>query len=195
MKKWMYVAIGVVVVVGVVLAVRFLAPESPPVANDVPGPNGNVVDNGVDGDADNDVDNGVPGVETATSMWFSVEWTNDETGAITYMAKDIGTEDFKLRGDGWEEGLEMGVIINGELGQMWYLEEDDWIGIGIPVEHWGEYWGEYWEGYVTMFNDYITGLHGWTHGDWTYTDPEEGYSVRVYDIEVNPDLDDALFEP
>jgi len=84
MKKWMYVAIGVVLVVGVALGAHFLASERGSVDNDVPGPNGDVVD-------------GVPDVATATSMLFSVEVTNNETAVYTYMAEDIGTDNLKLR--------------------------------------------------------------------------------------------------
>ena len=96
MKKWMFVAIGVVLVVGVALGVYF--------------GQGDVAD-----------------VATATSMLFSVEVTNNETAVYTYMAEDIGTEHLKLRVEWWGEGFAHGVIINGELGQAWYLENGNWL--------------------------------------------------------------------
>ena len=198
MKKWMYVVTGVVVVaavMAVILGVRFLALERPAVENDVPGPNGNVVDNGADSDVDNGVDD-VPDVAAATSIRFSVEWTalDDEAVACTHMAKDIGTEDFKLRIDGQVDSFEagtitVGTIINGELGQAWMFQNGEWVE--IPVE----YWGGYWEGAVTELDAYIAELQGWTHGDWTFAHPDYGYQIRIYDIDVGPDLDDALFEP
>ena len=192
MKRWMYVVTGIVVVaavMAVILGVRFLAPERPAVENHVPGQNGNVVHNGVDGNADNAVDNGVPGVETATSIQLEVEWTNDETVALTYRAKDIGTENFKSRMDGLAEGLEVGIIINGELGRAWSFQDGEWVE--IPDERWDDYW----EAALSELDLYISELQGWTHGDCTFTHPDYRYQVRIYDVEVNPDLPGTLFEP
>ena len=191
MKKWMYVVTGIVVVavvMAVILGVRFLAPERPAVENGVPGPNGNVVDNGADSDVDNGVDD-VPDVATATSIQFKGEWTNDETVTFTYVAKDIGTEDFKSRMDGWAEGLEVGIIINGELGQAWSFQDGEWVE--IPDERWDDYW----EAALSELDLYISELQEWTHGDCTFTHPDYSYQVRIYDIEVEPDLADGLFEP
>lgn len=176
MKRWMFVAIVVVLVVGVALGVRFLASERGPVENDVPGPNGDVVD-------------GVPDVTTATSMLFSVEVTNNETATYTYMAKDIGTEHLKLRVEWWGEGFARGVIIDAELRQVWYLENDDWLE--MPQEEQGQVVGLF----VREFEKHRGELYEWRGGDWTYTDPDFGYSFRIYDIEVDPALDDALFAP
>jgi hypothetical protein len=178
MKKWMYVVIGVVVVVGVVLAVR-LAPERPPVENGIP--------DGVNGVPDN----GVPDIETATSLHFSVEWTNDETGEWTYMGKNMGTEDMKLRFEGTLDDVEEGLIINGELRKMWSLQDGVWFDEGVE----DEYWDMFWDMLAAPFEAYVAELYDWTHGDWTYTEPHTGYSVRIYNIQVNPDLSDALFEP
>lgn len=198
MKRWMYVVTGIVVVavvMAVILGVRFLAPERPAVENHVPGPNGNVVDNGANSDVDNGVDD-VPDVAAATSIRFSVEWTapDDEAVVCTYMAKDIGTEDFRLRIDGQVDGFEAGIIIvgtiiNGELRRGWMFQNDEWVEMSR------ELWERYWQEASPELNRYVTQLHGWTHGDWTFTHPDYGYQVRIYDIEVGPDLDNALFEP
>lgn len=184
MQKWMYVVIGIVAavaVVGVVLGVRYLGPERPPVENGVPPQNGDVV-NGVD-------DNDVPDVAAATSLRFSMEFTNGEIGDFTWLAKNIGTEEFKLRIEGLLYGFEIGYIVNGELQRAWELRDDEWID--MPSEAWDEVW----DGFVTELDVVISELDEGTHGDWTYTDPDEGYLVRIYDIEIDPDLDDALFEP
>jgi len=158
MKKWMFVAIGVVLVVGVALGVYF--------------GQGDVAD-----------------VATATSMLFSVEVTNNETAVYTYMAEDIGTEHLKLRVEWWGEGFAHGVIINGELGQAWYLENGNWLE--LPQKDWDRV--RYM--FVNEFEMHRGELYEWREGDWTYTDPDFGYSFRIYDIEVDPGLDDALFEP
>ena len=156
MKKWMYVAIAVVVVVGVALAVYFVQSD-------------------------------VPSVETATSMLFSVEVTNNETAVYTYMAEDIGTHHLKLRVEWWGEGFKHGVILNGELGQASYLENDNWVE--LPQKEWDAVW----HAFVTEFEMHRSELYEWREGDWTYTDPDFGYLFRIYDIEVDPELDDALF--
>ena len=191
MKRWMYVVTGIVVVavvMAVILGVRFLAPERPAVENHVPGPNGNVVDNGANSDVDNGVDD-VPDVAAATSIRLCVERTNDEKAEYTYVAKDIGTGDFKSRIDGQAEGLEVRIIINGELGQAWIFQNGEWVM--IPDEPWDDYWGAA----LAELDLYISELHGWTGGDCIFTHPEHGYQVKIYDVEVNPDLPDTLFEP
>jgi|GEM_PF-1372618 len=210
MKKWMYAVIAVVVVVGVVLAVT-LAPERPAVENDVNDVPNDVV-NGVpeNGDPDNDVpdngdpdndipdndvpdvpDNDFPDVAGATSIRYTVEWANDVTGTWTYTGKDMGTADMKFRWEGTVDGVTDGFIINGELRKIWSLENGEWVDQDIPPE----YWHMFWESIAAPFEEYTTQLYDWTHGDWTYTDPHTGYSVRIHNIQVNPDLPDALFRP
>ncbi len=183
MKKWMYVVTGVVVVaavMAVILGVRFLAPERPAVENGVPASNGDVVDNGVDG---------IPDVAAATSIRFSVERTNAEKAEYTYSAKDIGTQDFRSRIDGQAEGLEVRIIINGELRQAWVFQDAKWVE--VPDQSWNDYW----EGALSELDLYICELEGCTNGDCIFAHPEHGYQVRIYDIEVDPDLSDALFKP
>ena len=183
MKKWMYVVTGIVVaaaVMAVILGVRFLAPERSAVENGVPAPNGDVVDNGVDE---------VPDVAAATSIRFSIERTNAEKADYTYSAKDIGTQDFKSIIDGHAEGLEVRIIINGELRQGWMFQNPEWVE--IPDESWDAYW----EAALIELDLYISELHGWTGGDCIFTHREHGYQVKIYDVEVNPDLPDTLFEP
>ncbi len=150
----------------------------------------NGIDNGVDNGVENGVDNDVPDVEGATSLQFTVEWSNGESGSWTYMAKDMGTEDLKLRFEGVFEGVEEGFIVNGELRTMWALEDGVWVDQEIPAE----YWDMYWDMWAAPFEAYVGELYGWTGGEWGYTDPYTGLQVRIYDVAVNPDLPDALFE-
>ena len=189
MKKWMYVVIAIVVVVGVVLAVR-LASERPLVENDVNDVANDVVndvpDNGV---PDNDVpDNDVPDVAGATSIRYTVEWTNDERMVWEHWAKDIGTEKLKIR-IGMTNGYDMMYVVNGDLRKVWMVSDGEWIA--MPDEQWDEWWDEH----RADLETHIGELHEWTHGDWTYTEPYTGYSVRIQNIQVNPDLPDALFQP
>lgn len=184
MQRWMYVVVGIVVVLavaGVVLGVRYLAPERPPVDNGLPPQNGDVV---------NDVnDNGVPDVAGATSLRFRMELTNGEIGDFVWAAKNIGTAEFKLRIDGWLYGFDIGYIVNGEIQQAWEFRDDQWTSIPPDI------WDEVWDGFVTELDVVTSELSECTGDDCVYDDPVEEYRVRIYNVEVDPDLDDALFEP
>jgi hypothetical protein len=54
-----------------------------------------------------------------------------------------------------------------------------------------DYFSEYWEAWGGTVEGYQSGLSGWTGGDVTYE--ELGVTVRIYDIVVNPSLEDSLF--
>ena len=162
MKKALSLAMGVVVVLGLVLA-------------------GGCDENGTDD---------TPNVGAATSMRFSVEWTNGHSEQWTYTAKDIGTEDFKLRWEGTSNGDEDGLIMNSELRRLWFLEDGQWVEEDVP----DGFWELFTETYRIAFEAYMTALEDWTDGDWSYTDPGTGGQVRIYDIEIDPDLSDTLFE-
>jgi len=197
MQKWMYAVIAIVAVVavmGVILGVRYLTPDRPPVDNGVPVQNGQPIngdpDNGENG-APNGNGDDVPDVATATSLRFSVDLNNGETVQFTWTAKSIGADDLRLRLEWRWNGFEEGIIIDRQLYRIWHLEE----GVWIEEEMADEYWDVYWDLVMIPFEGYVTALHEWTDGDVTYTDPEEGYVVRIYDISINPELDDALFEP
>jgi len=188
MQKWMYVTIGVVVVGLVILGVRSLAPGRLTVDNGVPAPNGNAA-NGVRDDDDSDGRSGAP----ATSLEFSVDWTNDETTRWKFAAKDIGEADFKLRVDWSVEGgvhpFEEGVIIDAGLRELWHLQDGQWIA--QPAELWESYWGTF---VTALFDVYSAELYARGYQGWTYEDVS-GHSVRVHGIQVNPHLPDSLFKP
>ena len=194
MKKGMYVALGIVLSLSLVLTFGCGESEPTPIENDVPDVEvGNdVPDPEVGNDVpDPEVGNDVPDVAAATSMQYTVEWTNGETGEWTWMAKDMGTENLKLRWEGSVDGSEEGMIINGELRKIWTLTDGAWIEEDIPHG----YWDMVWRGFAAPFEAHTTQLHDWTHGDWTYADPDTGFHVRIHSIQVNPDFPDSLFEP
>ena len=174
MQKWMYVVIvivAVVAVVGVVLGVRYLVPERPPVENG----------------------NGIPDVATATSLRFGMEFMEGENGdvigEVIWLAKNIGTDQFKLRIEGSVFGFRIGYIVNGELGRAWVSSDDGWGN--MPPDNWSADWDDF----VNRLDEVIRELQECTQGDCSYFDPEDEQWVRIYDISINPDLDDALFEP
>ncbi|MFP3897741.1 MAG: hypothetical protein ACLFVD_00285 [Dehalococcoidia bacterium] len=188
MQKWMYAVIAIAIVVGVVgmvMMVRLLTQERPPVENGMPPQNGNAV-NGVPDNGEN----GVPDVATATSLRFKMELTNGEMGEFTWTARNIGTDGFQLKIEGTLYGYDIGYIVNGELEQIWQLEGGEWIA----KDRGDEDWDEVWDGFVSELDVVRNELYQWTGGNCTYVDPNEGYKVRIYDIEVNPDLSGERFE-
>ena len=191
MKKGMYVALGIVLSLSLVLTFGCGESEPTPIENDVPDVEvGNdVPDPEVGNDVpDPEVGNDIPDVAAATSMQYTVEWTNGERMVWTYWAKDIGTENLKLRIE-MTNGYEMIYVVNGELQKIWGFSDGQWIL--MP----GELWDDYWDEHRTDLETHTTELHDWTHGDWTYADPDTGFQVRIHSIQVNPDLPDSLFEP
>lgn len=129
---------------------------------------------------------GEGGIGEATSLSCKVDVTNETTTTATYQAKDIGSDDMKMRIEGTTAGTEFKYIINGEEQKAWMYAAGQWI------EH---DFGGTWEMWSSTFEEYETELSGWTGGDYEYTDPTTGYSIRIYDIQVNPTLPDSLFQP
>ena len=134
---------------------------------------------------------GVPGegegIAGATSLSFKVDKT--EVGQAiteTWKAKNIGSANFKLRFERTSMGqLQFKCIVDAgeEKAWTWY-----------PYTGWEEV---SFQSYLIMhkmrFEEYKERLSGWTGGEWQYTDPDIG-AVRIYDIVVNPDLPDSLFQ-
>ena len=58
---------------------------------------------------------------------------------------------------------------------------------GNYTENW-TIWGAQWYNYITHNS-------GWKTGDAEITYTDSGNSIKVYDIEINPTLDDSVFAP
>jgi hypothetical protein len=128
-----------------------------------------------------------PDVEGATSLQFSVEVTSGGTSYTnTYMAKNIGTSDMKIR-------IELTTydiidILDATQQKVWEYANGEWTDLSDAfADQWGS-WSDTWSGYKNTLMDW-TGT-----GDWTYT-ATDGSTVRIYNISVNPTLADSLFEP
>ncbi len=144
-----------------------------------------------DNGEDNGNGNGTDFVEQASSLRFTVEATTTEGhGTLTWSAKNIGTENLKLMMEGTMDGEEFGNILNGETRWMWYLEDGEWILNEIPEESWNTFW-DVWK---QTFEGYRSSLSSWTGGEYTYTDGQ-GNTVRIYNVQINPNLPDPLFAP
>lgn len=125
-----------------------------------------------------------PDVGGASSLQFSVEVTSDGTTYTnTYMAKNIGTSDLMIR---IEMDGDMVYIVNGAEEKAWYYMDGAWTDISSTFS-------DEWASWSTTVSGYQGELADWTGtGEWTYT--EDGTTVRIYDISVNPTLADSLFQ-
>lgn len=128
-------------------------------------------------------------IETATSLSFKVDMTiMDTQSTMIFKAKDIESPNTKFRIDGTLIGEEFKLIIyTGEEKAWMWMSLTGWQDISATMQ-------PYLEQYQTQFDAYKEELSDWTGGDYTYTDPTTGAIVRIYDVVINPDLPDTLFQ-
>lgn len=129
-------------------------------------------------------------IETATSLSFKVDATIMGTeSTMTFKAKDIGSPNTKFRIDGTLIGEEFKLIIyTGEEKAWMWMSVTGWQDISATMQ-------PYLEQYQTQFEAYKEELSDWTGGDYTYTDPATGTTIRIYEVAINPNLPDTLFQP
>lgn len=128
-------------------------------------------------------------IETATSLSFKVDMTiMDTQSTMIFKAKDIESPNTKFRIDGTIADEEFKLIIyTGEEKAWMWMSLTGWQDISATMQ-------PYLEQYQTQFDAYKEELSDWTGGDYTYTDPTTGATVRIYDVVINPDLPDTLFQ-
>jgi hypothetical protein len=124
----------------------------------------------------------------ASSLKFNADVTVSGTSATyTYYAKNIGTSNAMLRVEGTAPTSFI-YIINGAQKQAWAYESGVWTNL---TDYFQTYWGQW----NSSFTGMKTNLGHWSgSGAYTYTDPTTGYSIKIYNIAVNPSLADSLFE-
>jgi hypothetical protein len=128
-----------------------------------------------------------PDVAGASSLKYSVTLTEGgtQTASYTFYGKNAGTANFAMRieyntADG--EGI---FIFNKGTNKAWTYSGGQWVDISDYFQSQFDTWDNLWSGYVTS-------LGQWSGtGDYTYTSGDA--TVRIYEIQVNPTLDDALF--
>ena len=128
-------------------------------------------------------------IETATSLSFKVDTTiMGAEYTMTFKGKDIQSSNSKFRIDGTIAGEEFKLIIyTGEEKAWMWMSATGWQDISETMQ-------QYLEQYETQFEAYMEELSDWTGEDYTYTDPATGATVRLYDVVINPDLPDTLFQ-
>ena len=125
-------------------------------------------------------------IASATSMSCKLDVTVPDQGTMTLdlKAKNLqNTANLMMRMEGTMYDTSVIYIINAAQSKGWTCIAGNWSE--LPVGDLSTY--------QAQFTSYQSQLSGWTGGDYTYTDPTTGYSVRIYDIELNPSLDDSLF--
>jgi len=102
------------------------------------------------------------------------------------MAKNIGESNLKIRIEISSGGVELVYVVNGEQQKAWSYMDGQWTeSSDFSAE---------WDAWSSTLTGYKESLADWTGtGEWTYT--QDGTTVRIYDITVNPTLADSLFEP
>ena len=122
-----------------------------------------------------------------TSLTCTVDYTSENmSGTVTLKAKNMGTNEFKIREEGTIQinGVAHDVIeiVNGELRRAWTCTDGQWMDVSASFSMLAE-----------SYENVSGQFSGWTGGDITYTEPTTGYAYRIYDIVLNPVLDDSLF--
>ena len=130
------------------------------------------------------------GVGTASSLQFSIDVTSGgvKQFTYTYMAKNVGTNNLMLRIETTDaSGTNNIIIVNGVLQKSWMYDGTEWTDISSMYNTQYNTWDASFIGYRNSLADWAGA------GGWTYTAPN-GDSVRYYDISVNPNLSDSLFQ-
>jgi hypothetical protein len=128
------------------------------------------------------------GIASATSLDFKMDMTYEVTTVtMRERARNIGTANMDLRVDMTVEGTDMAYIFSGSQQQGWIYMN----GVWTSFSDYGIDFSTYWSQYSSTFSTYTGYLADWTSGEWSGT--FAGYTYRIYDIQVDPVLDDSLF--
>jgi hypothetical protein len=130
-------------------------------------------------------------IETATSLGFKVD-AFDEMYAFT--AKNLGTSEIMLRTDETDaQGTAFVYLLNQGEETIWLSYAGEWMDYSDDFD---SYWSGENSGYIgyTAFENYMDELAAnWSGtGDYDYTSGED--AIHIYDIIVNPEPADSLFE-
>jgi hypothetical protein len=126
------------------------------------------------------------GIEGASSLQYSVDITGGVSeGSYIFYGKNIGTDDLMIRVECAYGEMTLIYIVNGAEQKAWADEGAGWVDLS-------DTFSDQWDAWQPTWQVYTDELATWTEGEWTYTDAE-GAEVRIYDITVNPSLEDSLF--
>jgi hypothetical protein len=130
-----------------------------------------------------------PDLSTATSIRYtvSIQPAGQAGMEYEYIVKDAGTNNMKMRISVETEYEVATYIINGEDQTAWVYTGEEWLDLSDAFSTYWDMHKESWEGYQANLQDW-TGI-----GEYRYDLPT-GDSIIIHDIEINPTLDDSLFQ-
>jgi hypothetical protein len=133
-------------------------------------------------------------VESATSLAFKVNGTIGGVNELyAFTAKNLGTSDILMRTDEFDvEGNAFIYQFNQTAQTVWASYSGQWSDVS---SEWTSYWDGANSGVVgyTAFEEYKTQLAtNWSgSGDYDYS--SSGDTFHIYDIVINPSIEDSLF--
>ena len=119
---------------------------------------------------------------------YSVSVTENgvNQGSYTFWGKNADTNSFMMRIEFSSPDGDGIYIFNAAKREAWIYSDGEWEDVSIVFDMQFDAWNNPWRGYVNS-------PAGWAGtGDHSYS--ADGVTVRIYDISVNPSLDDSLFE-
>jgi hypothetical protein len=130
-------------------------------------------------------------IETATSIGFKVDGYGE---SYAFTAKNLGTSNVLLRVDETDsEGTSFVYVLNQAEETIWLNYAGAWMDYSTDFD---AYWSGANSGYIgyTAFDGYMTELAANWSGSGSYDYTDGGETIHIYDIIVNPEPADSLFE-
>jgi hypothetical protein len=129
-------------------------------------------------------------VAAASSLHFQVSVTNSLgllQDVYEYQVKNIGKSNLMLRVEmSPAGGSNSTYIVNGALQKAWIWADGQWTDMSSSFTSQWSTWKGTFEGYKNSLTHWIGS------GDYKYT-AANGDSIRIYDITINPLLQDQSF--
>ncbi len=130
-----------------------------------------------------------PDVSTATSIRYkvSIQPAGQANMEYEYIVKDARTDNMKMRISVETEDEVAIYIINGEDQTAWVYTVEEWFDLSNTFSTYWDMYKESWEGYQSSLQD-------WSGTEEYRYDSPTGDAVIIHDIEINPTLEDSLFQ-
>jgi hypothetical protein len=132
-----------------------------------------------------------PDIEGATSIQYDADITSQgATIQYKYAGKNLGTDNLMIRIDllGGEAG-NYSYILNAGDETAWAAVNDEWTDVSSDFAAQWAAWGAAWTENLDALKANWSGT-----GDYTFT-AENGDSITIKNVSLNPELADSLFQP
>ncbi len=129
-------------------------------------------------------------IETATSLGFKVDAYGE---SYAFTAKNLGTSNILLRVDQTDsEGNSFVYVLNQAEETIWLNYAGEWMDYSTDFD---AYWSGANSGITgyTAFDGYMTELESNWSGTGAHDYNSGDNAIHIYDIAINPTLDDSLF--